>query len=117
MLGRPRYLSFRPGNLSKMDSNVLDGPFRKVILNIQRGSRAGSTRVTDALIGNHVADLFVISNYLRYLPRTPAPEKNTLKWSFHRISIKDSACKPALSGGWGGGGREEGGVCGRGTSP
>ena len=79
MLGRPKNLSFRPGNLSKMDSNVLDGSFRKVILNIQRGSRAGSTGVTDALIGNHVADLFVISNYLRYLPKTPALETKYTK--------------------------------------
>ena len=77
--GRPQYFSFRPENLPKMDSNVLEVSFRKVILNTQRGSRAGSTSVTDVLIGNHVAVFFVISNYLRYLPRSPALEKKYAK--------------------------------------
>ena len=90
-----------------MDSNVLDGSFRKVILNIQRGSRAGSTGVTDALIGNHVADLFVISNYLRYLPKTPALEKKYAKMVIpqdfdQRLSLQASPL------GRRGGGREEG---------
>lgn len=111
MLGRPQYLSFRPGNLSKMDSNVLDGSFRKVILNIQRGSRAGSTGVTDALIGNHVADLFVISNYLRYVPKTPALEKKYAKMVIpqdfdQRLSLQAS---PLGRGGGEGGGESVGG--------